>query len=451
MGQCVQCLKIYIFPSKERLLDYSEPKNFSFEANKLSKAASNGDIETVQNLVVEVTTISINEKDEFGCTALYRAVENNHLPVAKLLLELNANPNEPTRTGKTCLHAAAENGNTEMCILLLNNGASMHATLPSSSFTPLHLAIQKNQFQVCELLLQQGALQLQSPLLSNSLSQNENTNSHSSHHHQHGFLHNLHLPRLSHARTLSNGSSASENSSTSASPMLHQNSGSLSAVSPMSPPMILASSLGLTDIVSLLLKYGANMFEKDPVTGMNCLMVAAENGHDETVFYILANTNLTPSEQERFVNEQCEASHHWSSLHFATSKGQVSVLQVLLQYGANINLKDSTGKTALHYASLRGYPECVRILIEFGADVTVKDDDDKVALDLATETLQYHHIQTQFKRSLKKRQEMLKAAAFNMHNRESSTSSFSIPIITVDANITSSPVKTASPNFKIYR
>lgn len=63
-------------------------KNFSFEANKLAEAAAKGDIEAVQSLLLECTTISINEKDSQGCTALYRAVENNNFDIAKLLLEL---------------------------------------------------------------------------------------------------------------------------------------------------------------------------------------------------------------------------------------------------------------------------------------------------------------------------------------------------------------------------
>lgn len=64
------------------------PRIFSFEANKLADAAARGDIESVQALLLECTTIAINERDHNGCTALYRAVENNHYDIVKLLLEL---------------------------------------------------------------------------------------------------------------------------------------------------------------------------------------------------------------------------------------------------------------------------------------------------------------------------------------------------------------------------
>ena len=362
-------------------------------------------------------------------------MENNHLQVARLLLELKASPNEPINSGKTCLHAAAENGHYDMCSLLINNGAYINALLPGNHLSPLHLAIYRNHTEVCELLLEKGAT-----IFFNPISEPRHSTSSSTFSHLGPF--NISLPlRQGHSRSLSNGSTISESSS----------SGGL----PTPPsPMIIACSYGCTDIVSLLLEHGATVFEKDPASGQSCLMACSENGYDETAYFLLTQTNLTQSEQERMVNETCDLSQGWSSLHFASAKGHAAVVQILVQYGAHLDTTDMVGRTPLHYvsivrnttfsnqmvpkASLRGYPECVRLLIEYGADTTIRDFEGKLPIDLATETLQYYNIQTQFKRSMRKRQEI--------QAQMRSIPSITISRYAVDANITSSPQLTAPYN-----
>jgi ankyrin repeat protein len=88
----------------------------------------------------ECTTIAINEKDATGCTALFRAVSNNHVSIAKLLLTLGASPNEATSDGHTPLHAAAKNGNYEMCKILLQHKANLNALTNVTHSAPLHIA-----------------------------------------------------------------------------------------------------------------------------------------------------------------------------------------------------------------------------------------------------------------------------------------------------------------------
>ncbi|KAK5125795.1 hypothetical protein LTR85_012071 [Meristemomyces frigidus] len=54
-------------------------------------------------------------------------------------------------------------------------------------------------------------------------------------------------------------------------------------------------------------------------------------------------------------------------LHWACIKGDLVAVQLLLQFGANTNLKDSAGDTALHYASMSGSPDCVTAMLDAGA------------------------------------------------------------------------------------
>jgi uncharacterized protein len=63
----------------------------------------------------------------------------------------------------------------------------------------------------------------------------------------------------------------------------------------------------------------------------------------------------------------------WSALQIAANKGQLAVVKVLLEKGADINYQHPISKnTALHLAALSNYPEVVTYLISKGADVNIK-------------------------------------------------------------------------------
>ena len=57
----------------------------------------------------------------------------------------------------------------------------------------------------------------------------------------------------------------------------------------------------------------------------------------------------------------------------AARKGDSAALKALLDKGVNVNVKTRYGATALSYACDKGHVEVVRLLIERGADVNVKD------------------------------------------------------------------------------
>lgn len=59
-------------------------------------------------------------------------------------------------------------------------------------------------------------------------------------------------------------------------------------------------------------------------------------------------------------------------LHYATKKGHSEVVDLLLQY-TDENSQNNKGKTPLHYAASKGHIGVARLLIEYGADVNKKD------------------------------------------------------------------------------
>lgn len=67
--------------------------------------------------------------------------------------------------------------------------------------------------------------------------------------------------------------------------------------------------------------------------------------------------------------------------HSTDAEEAVKCAQLLLQYGADVNTKDRTGKTALHYAVGRRNPQLVKVLIEAKADVNATDKSGMSVLD----------------------------------------------------------------------
>ena len=64
---------------------------------------------------------------------------------------------------------------------------------------------------------------------------------------------------------------------------------------------------------------------------------------------------------------------------------QPEVVKILLENGANVNLKDSTLNTALHYAAENGNLEIVKLLFEHDVEIDAVNNSKKSAFHLASE------------------------------------------------------------------
>ena len=70
---------------------------------------------------------------------------------------------------------------------------------------------------------------------------------------------------------------------------------------------------------------------------------------------------------------------------FATYRGRLEIVKILIEAGAQINLTDSHGDTALHEAVFRKHMDIVKLLLENGADINIHGGEGKTALLYAVE------------------------------------------------------------------
>lgn len=68
---------------------------------------------------------------------------------------------------------------------------------------------------------------------------------------------------------------------------------------------------------------------------------------------------------------------------WAAWRDSPDVTTLLLEQGADVNLKDKNGCTALIYATMHSSLDVVKLMIEKGADVNAKNKAGKSALDVS--------------------------------------------------------------------
>lgn len=64
-------------------------------------------------------------------------------------------------------------------------------------------------------------------------------------------------------------------------------------------------------------------------------------------------------------------------------------MDILLENGADANIKVVDGKTPLYVAALNGHGRVVEILLDHGADISIKDDWGSTPFSAATENGNY--------------------------------------------------------------
>ncbi|NVJ59622.1 MAG: ankyrin repeat domain-containing protein [Gammaproteobacteria bacterium] len=128
-------------------------------AESIMKAAKNGNLETVKELIEKGTSPNELDPDDWRETPpLLAAIKNKHSEVAKYLIERGADSKVVDASGKNALTHAAQVGATDLIEILVKNGADIEI-IPGDGTkrTPLVWAVLKEQEATAIELIKNGA------------------------------------------------------------------------------------------------------------------------------------------------------------------------------------------------------------------------------------------------------------------------------------------------------
>ncbi|EAY06796.1 ankyrin repeat protein, putative [Trichomonas vaginalis G3] len=281
---------------------------------------------------------NINEKDEYGKTALHAAAENNSKETAEFLLSHGANINAKDKYKKTAFHYAAANNSKETIELLILHDEYVDAK-DNDGKTALHYAARNNCREIIELLILHGAY----------VDANDKDRKTALHYASHTDIKETIELLLSHGANINwqdkNGRTA-----------LH-----------------IAARFNNKETAQLLLLHGANINEKDKYEETALHAAASFNSKETAEFLLSHGANI---------NEK--AKYGKTALHIAANKNKKEIVELLLSNGANINEKDKEGTTALQYALANNCKEAIELLISLGANINEADEKGKTALHYAS-------------------------------------------------------------------
>ncbi len=118
-------------------------------------AARDGNLQAVQNYLNSGG--DVNHKNQYGGTAIMFAARANHVEIAKILIEANADLNiHGAYAGTTALIWAAQHGSFEIVKLLVENNAKINAKNHKGE-TALNFANNGNFKEIADYLKSKGA------------------------------------------------------------------------------------------------------------------------------------------------------------------------------------------------------------------------------------------------------------------------------------------------------
>jgi len=124
------------------------------QGDYLHNAAKAGNLKQVQELLD--AGAPIDAKDDFGCTPLMKAAQNDHTEICQLLIDRNAQVDARDHCRRTNLATSAYFFHKKMCPLLLDNKAEVDAK-DKDGKSPLALAAQNGYKVICQLLIDRKA------------------------------------------------------------------------------------------------------------------------------------------------------------------------------------------------------------------------------------------------------------------------------------------------------
>ncbi|KAL7316131.1 Target of rapamycin complex 2 subunit avo2 [Mucor circinelloides] len=148
--------------------------------------------------------------------------------------------------------------------------------------------------------------------------------------------------------------------------------------------LMYATQFGHVDLVELLLELG---HEEEVISvdneGITVLMIAAMFNHEE-IFFL-------------YVSKYPECIHAiskngWTALLYAAQNGNANLVSYLLSISADFDHIDNLGNSALHYASAWGHITVMDLLVSEGCNVDLENDEHATAYDYAYSTAVQEHL-----------------------------------------------------------
>ena len=317
----------------------------------LMTAANTGQVDVVRILLARGARVDATETSR-GQTALMWALSETHLDAAQALIAHGANVNARATSGFTPLMFAARQGDLEASRMLLARGADIHGAAEDGT-TALLTATVRGYPDLVRLLLAEGA----DPNASGA-----------------GYT-ALHWAAGSWETELT---------------------GEFGLAAPTSKWAVLAGLTGEAklDLVRTLLAHGADPDVRTTrrvprfgfssgssspqfygTLGATPFLLAAQAG-DATVMRALVaagadpliptDANTTPLMQATGISRVIGESH-------ATEAGSLEAVKLAVELGADINAVDDAGNTALHGAATQGADTVVQFLVDHGAELDVRN------------------------------------------------------------------------------
>lgn len=290
------------------------------EAKALFAAIRAADTESVAQILLD--RFLVNTTDHHGATPLMHAALYADVALVRLLIGRGADVNAADKSGTTALMLAA--GDPEKVRVLLKHGAKVDARTTFER-TPLLIACTyADNIEVVRLLLDAGA----------GIEDHDR-----------------------YGETVV--TSASKQGGTELLELLIAAGADIRGGGGLGEraPLVWAAGAGHADTIDCLLRHGAG---RDAEALNGSLFVAAVRGHTDVVRLLL--------EHEADPSTACGFAGYTPLMGAAYSEAlKTEIVRMLLQRGANVQLKAANGETALSLARKRGHTEIVDLLEQAGA------------------------------------------------------------------------------------
>ncbi|KAL4162445.1 hypothetical protein PRNP1_003058 [Phytophthora ramorum] len=113
------------------------------------------------------------------------------------------------------------------------------------------------------------------------------------------------------------------------------------------------------------------------------LLIASEKGRQRAVFLLL---------HQGVDKDRCRGLLGCSPVHHAAARGHLDVLQLLLDFGWGVDVRNDALETPLHLACFDGHVHVAELLLDRGADVNARTSDRETPLFYATRKGQYRTV-----------------------------------------------------------